>query len=166
MESKYTQDAARTDADELILNFCKAYYGAAGDIMYELYKAEVAQYKVASNYWINQKGADPTGGHLIRKYLFDENCWGGNADLLLGWYEKIENALAAVDSNSAYYNRIKIEGLNIRYLLAGIFNNTSKGTMAEISADAKNLGIDIFAEGNAYTSNGEYGQSGKIEDLK
>lgn len=166
MGKKYAENASRTDADGLILNFCKAYYGAAGEIMYELYKAEVAQYKVASNYWVYQKGADPTGGHLIRGYLFNENCWGGNADLLLDWYKKIENALALVESNSVYYNRIKIEGLNIRYLLVGIFKDTSKGTMAEIAADAKTLGIDIFAEGSAYTSDGKYGQSGKIENLQ
>lgn len=166
MGKKYAENASRTDADGLILNFCKAYYGAAGDIMYELYKAEVAQYKVASDYWINQKGADPTGGHLIRGYLFNRNCWGGNSNLLLGWYGKIENALATVGSGSEYYNRIKIEGLNIRYLLAGVFGNTAKGSMSDISADAKSLGIDIFAEGSAYTSDGKYGQSGKIEDLK
>lgn len=166
MGKKYAENASRTDADGLILNFCKAYYGAAGDIMYELYKAEVAQYKVASDYWINQKGADPTGGHLIRGYLFNRNCWGGNSDVLLGWYGKIENALATVESGSEYYNRIKIEGLNIRYLLAGVFGNTAKGSMSDISADAKSLGIDIFAEGSAYTSDGKYGQSGKIEDLK
>lgn len=166
MGKKYAENASRTDADGLILNFCKAYYGAAGEIMYELYKAEVAQYKVASDYWINQKGADPTGGHLIRGYLFNRNCWGGNADLLLDWYKKIENALATVESGSEYYNRIKIEGLNIRYLLAGVFGNTTKGSMSDISADAKSLGIDIFAEGSAYTSDGKYGQSGKIEDLK
>ena len=166
MGKKYAENASRTDADGLILNFCKAYYGAAGEIMYELYKAEVAQYKVASDYWINQKGADPTGGHLIRGYLFNRNCWGGNSNLLLGWYGKIENALATVESGSEYYNRIKIEGLNIRYLLAGVFGNTAKGSMSDISADAKSLGIDIFAEGSAYTSDGKYGQSGKIEDLK
>lgn len=166
MGKKYAENASRTDADGLILNFCKAYYGAAGEIMYELYKAEVAQYKVASDYWINQKGADPTGGHLIRGYLFNRNCWGGNSNLLLGWYGKIENALATVESGSEYYNRIKIEGLNIRYLLAGVFGNTTKGSMSDISADAKSLGIDIFAEGSAYTSDGKYGQSGKIEDLK
>lgn len=166
MGKKYAENASRTDADGLILNFCKAYYGAAGEIMYELYKAEVAQYKVASDYWINQKGADPTGGHLIRGYLFNRNCWGGNSNLLLGWYGKIENALATVESGSEYYNRIKIEGLNVRYLLAGVFGNTTKGSMSDISADAKSLGIDIFAEGSAYTSDGKYGQSGKIEDLK
>lgn len=166
MGKKYAENASRTDADGLILNFCKAYYGAAGEIMYELYKAEVAQYKVASDYWINQKGADPTGGHLIRGYLFNRNCWGGNSDVLLGWYGKIENALATVESGSEYYNRIKIEGLNIRYLLAGVFGNTAKGSMSDISTDAKSLGIDIFAEGSAYTSDGKYGQSGKIEDLK
>lgn len=166
MGKKYAENASRTDADGLILNFCKAYYGAAGEIMYELYKAEVAQYKVASDYWINQKGADPTGGHLIRGYLFNRNCWGGNSNLLLGWYGKIENALATVESGSEYYNRIKIEGLNIRYLLAGVFGNITKGSMSDISADAKTLGIDIFAEGSAYTSDGKYGQSGKIEDLK
>lgn len=166
MGKKYAENASRTDADGLILNFCKAYYGAAGEIMYELYKAEVAQYKVASDYWINQKGADPTGGHLIRGYLFNRNCWGGNSNLLLGWYGKIENALATVESGSEYYNRIKIEGLNIRYLLAGVFGNTAKGSMSDISTDAKSLGIDIFAEGSAYTSDGKYGQSGKIEDLK
>ncbi|MDD7187392.1 MAG: DUF4838 domain-containing protein, partial [Clostridia bacterium] len=166
MGKKYAENASRTDADGLILNFCKAYYGAAGEIMYELYKAEVAQYKVASDYWINQKGADPTGGHLIRGYLFNRNCWGGNSNLLLGWYGKIENALAMVESGSEYYNRIKIEGLNVRYLLAGVFGNTTKGSMSDISADAKSLGIDIFAEGSAYTSDGKYGQSGKIEDLK
>lgn len=166
MGKKYAENASRTDADGLILNFCKAYYGAAGDIMYELYKAEVAQYKVASDYWINQKGADPTGGHLIRGYLFNRNCWGGNSDVLLGWYGKIENALATVGSGSEYYNRIKVEGLNIRYLLAGVFGNTAKGSMSDISTDAKSLGIDIFAEGSAYTSDGKYGQSGKIEDLK
>lgn len=166
MGKKYAENASRTDADGLILNFCKAYYGAAGEIMYELYKAEVAQYKVASDYWINQKGADPTGGHLIRGYLFNRNCWGGNSNLLLGWYGKIENALATVESGSVYYNRVKIEGLNIRYLLAGVFGNTAKGSMSDISADAKSLGIDIFAEGSAYTSDGKYGQSGKIEDLK
>ena len=162
---KYAENAARTDADELILNFCKAYYGAAGEIMYELYKAEVSQYKVASDYWIKQKGGDPTGGHLIRNYLFNENCWGGNANLLLGWYGKIENALAAVESGSEYYNRVKVEGLNIRYLLAGVFGNTTKGTMSDIAADAKSLGIDRFAEGNAYTTDGKYDNSGKIEDL-
>ena len=166
MGKKYAENASRTDADGLILNFCKAYYGAAGEIMYELYKAEVAQYKVASDYWINQTGADPTGGHLIRGYLFNRNCWGGNSNLLLGWYGKIENALATVESGSVYYNRVKIEGLNIRYLLAGVFGNTAKGSMSDISADAKSLGIDIFAEGSAYTSDGKYGQSGKIEDLK
>lgn len=166
MGKKYAENASRTDTDGLILNFCKAYYGAAGEIMYELYKAEVAQYKVASDYWINQKGADPTGGHLIRGYLFNRNCWGGNSNLLLGWYGKIENALAMVESGSEYYNRIKIEGLNVRYLLAGVFGNTTKGSMSDISADAKSLGIDIFAEGSAYTSDGKYGQSGKIEDLK
>lgn len=166
MGKKYAENASRTDTDGLILNFCKAYYGAAGEIMYELYKAEVAQYKVASNYWVYQKGADPTGGHLIRGYLFNENCWGGNSNLLLGWYGKIENALATVESGSEYYNRIKIEGLNVRYLLAGVFGNTTKGSMSDISADAKSLGIDIFAEGSAYTSDGKYGQSGKIEDLK
>lgn len=166
MGKKYAENASRTDADGLILNFCNAYYGAAGEIMYELYKAEVAQYKVASDYWINQKGADPTGGHLIRGYLFNRNCWGGNSNLLLGWYGKIENALATVGSGSVYYNRVKVEGLNIRYLLAGVFGNTAKGSMSDISADAKSLGIDIFAEGSAYTSDGKYGQSGKIEDLK
>ena len=165
MGNKYAENAARTDADELILNFCKAYYGAAGEIMYELYKAEVAQYKVASDYWIKQKGGDPTGGHLIRNYLFNKNCWGGNANLLLGWYGKIENALAAVESGSEYYNRVKVEGLNIRYLLAGVFKNTTKGTMSDIAADAKSLGIDRFAEGNAYTTDGQYDNSGKIEDL-
>ena len=71
-----------------------------------------------------------------------------------------------VKSGSEYYNRIKIEGLNVRYLLAGVFGNTTKGSMSDISADAKSLGIDIFAEGSAYTSDGKYGQSGKIEDLK
>ena len=165
MGKKYAENAARKDADELILNFCKAYYGAAGEIMYELYKAEVSQYKVASDYWIKQKGGDPTGGHLIRNYLFNENCWGGNANLLLGWYGKIENALAAVESGSEYYNRVKVEGLNIRYLLAGVFKNTTKGTMSDIAADARSLGIDRFAEGNAYTTDGKYDNSGKIEDL-
>ena len=170
LQSKYGEDAYRTDGDTLILNFCNAYYGAAGNTMYELYKAYATAYKELSDYWTNLKGNDPSGCHMIRKYAFDENAWGGSDAKLLNLYAKIETALNEVEANSEEYKRIQVEGITYRYLLAGVFGNTTKGTIADIATDAKSLGIDIFAEGSPYTataggSGNHYNTSGKIEDL-
>ena len=170
LQSKYGENAYRTDGDTLILNFCNAYYGAAGNTMYELYKAYAAAYKEASDYWTNLKNSDPMGCHLIRKYAFDKNAWGGSDTKLLNLYAKIETALGEVEANSEEYKRIQVEGITYRYLLAGVFGNTTKGTIADIATDAKSLGIDIFAEGSPYTatagaSGNHYNTSGKIEDL-
>ena len=170
LQSKYGENAYRTDGDTLILNFCNAYYGAAGNTMYELYKAYAATYKEASDYWTNLKNSDPMGCHLIRKYAFDKNAWGGSDTKLLNLYAKIETALGEVEANSEEYKRIQVEGITYRYLLAGVFGNTTKGTIADIATDAKSLGIDIFAEGSPYTatagvSGNHYNTSGKIEDL-
>ena len=170
LQSKYGENAYRTDGDTLILNFCNAYYGAAGNTMYELHKAYAAAYKEASDYWTNLKNSDPMGCHLIRKYAFDKNAWGGSDTKLLNLYAKIETALGEVEANSEEYKRIQVEGITYRYLLAGVFGNTTKGTIADIATDAKSLGIDIFAEGSPYTatagaSGNHYNTSGKIEDL-
>ena len=175
LEKKFAENAYRTDLDELIEKFCNAYFGAAGATMHELYNAYAKAYKEASEYWANKKTVlrsygDPMGCHLIRKYAFDKNAWGGNDTKLLALYAKIETALGQVEQNSAEYKRIQVEGITYRYLLAGVFENTSKGTIAEIAADAKNLGIDIFSEGSSYTvtegaSGDHYNNSNKIEDL-
>ena len=170
LQRKYGENAYRTDGDTLILNFCNAYYGAAGNTMYELYKAYAAAYNEASDYWTNLKNSDPMGCHLIRKYAFDKNAWGGSDTKLLNLYAKIETALGEVEANSEEYKRIQVEGITYRYLLAGVFGNTTKGTIADIATDAKSLGIDIFAEGSPYTatagaSGNHYNTSGKIEDL-
>ena len=173
LQSKYAENAYRTDLETLISNFCDAYYGkAAGAAMKRALDKERAQYKKASEYWVNTKGGDPTGCHLIRKYLFDKNAWGGddNGATLLAIYAEIETALSQTEENSEEWKRIKVEGITFRYLLAGVYGNTTKGTMQEIASDAKSLGIEIFAEGDAYTatagaSGNHYSNSGKIDDL-
>ncbi len=170
LEKKFAENAYRTDLDELIEKFCNAYFGAAGSTMHELYNAYAKAYKEASEYWVSAKGNDPMGCHLIRKYAFDKNAWGGTDAKLLALYAKIETALSQVEQNSAEYKRIQVEGITYRYLLAGVFENTTYGTIAEIATDAKNLGIDIFCEGSPYTatpgaSGDHYNTSNKIEDL-
>ncbi len=174
MKSKYAENAYRTDEAELIRNFCNTYYGnaRAGELMYNFYMAERAQYKFASDMALKACGSDATGCHLIRDVLFDKKFWSANgnesADLLKGWCESLENALRMVNSESEYAKRIRREGIAIRYLLVGLFGDMSYGTMTDIIADAKECGITKFAEGIAYTFNG-YGEdasSGLIDHLQ
>lgn len=198
MKSKYAEDATRTDGDTLIRKFCDAYYGngntAIGEIMYNFYVAESAQYEYIAKQFTEN---DASGCHLIRGTLFDKKYWStegnGKADLLKSWCKSINEAAKkasdAFGSDSEYVKRIKREAISIRYLLVGLFEDkTYDNSMSDLATAAKGLGITQFAEGAAYTigkqesssgnvfkdwwnnvtSDNHYGgsESGKIENLK
>ena len=106
----------------------------------------------------NKKYWDDTpAGTIIKKY---------DASMLKGWYSNhIATALAKVDADSEYANRIKIEGLSIRYMAYAVYEDGTYGDFSAIITDAKTLGITRFAEGSASTKNGSFHVSGIIDNL-
>ena len=176
LKSKLAKDV-NADFESLIRNFCNAYYGAGGNDMYNLITAEREWYATLSAKTVQDKGKDMTGCHILgNSDLFNKKYWDDtpagaiikkyDASMLKGWYSNhIASALAKVDADSEYANRIKIEGLSIRYMAYAVYEDDTYGDFSAIITDAKTLGITRFAEGSASTKSGSFHVSGIIDNL-
>lgn len=180
LKSKLAKDV-NADADALIRNFCNAYYGSAGESMYNLLKAEQAWCKTLSETLTEDKGKDLTGCHIIgNSDLFNEKYWDDtpeksgifgtkityDASMLKGWYASyITAGLNAVLSGSVYEKRVKAEGIALRYMAYAVYGDETYGNFEGIKSDAKTLGITRFAEGNAFTKTSAYTIDGNIDNL-
>ena len=173
------------DVNTLIEDFCKAYYGAGWENMISLLSAEQSRYKIISDMSVSDNdGKDAIGCYVIRDVLFNKKYWDDtpttifftttfNASMLKNWYEKITAAITAVNSDASLTNeqkalfikRINIEGIAIRYMILAVYGDTTyDSSFSVLGTYAKSLGIDIFAEGAAWTSDGEI-VDGNIENL-
>lgn len=148
---------------------------ADGEKMYEFLTVYRAWYATLDGK-TTSGSKDKLGCHIISGMdIFNKKYWDDtpsgviiksyDASMLKGWYASyIEAALGAVDANSEYAKRIKIEGLSIRYMAYAVYGDSTYGDFATIASDAAALGVTRFAEGNAYTKSGSY-VSGEIAKL-
>ena len=174
LKSKLAKNV-NADLETLIRNFCNAYYGAGGEKMYEFLTVYRAWYATLDGK-TTSGSKDKLGCHIISGMdIFQKKYWDDtpsgvivksyDASMLKGWYANyIEAALGAVDANSDYAKRIKIEGLSIRYMAFAVYGDSTYGDFSAIASDAAALGVTRFAEGNAYTKSGSY-VSGEIANL-
>ena len=174
LKSKLAKNV-NADLETLIRNFCNAYYGAGGEKMYEFLTVYRAWYATLDGK-TTSGSKDKLGCHIISGMdIFNKKYWDDtpsgviiksyDASMLKGWYANyIEAALGAVDANSEYAKRIKIEGLSIRYMAYAVYGDSTYGDFSAIASDAAALGVTRFAEGNAYTKSGSY-VSGEIANL-
>lgn len=150
------------DVETLIKNFCDAYYGAASPFMQTLLKTERdwingtlkdrAVTGGKSNLgisggaaWINTSGNKKYWDEGTKKWY--QTSYTYDSSMLTTWYGYIANALEAAKGNTELENRVKAEGLTVRYLLAKVYSDTTYGTFDDIKADAKTIGMRYYAEG-------------------
>ena len=150
------------DVETLIKNFCDAYYGAASPFMQTLLKTERdwingtlkdrAVTGGKSNLgisdgaaWINTSGNKKYWDEGTKKWY--QTSYTYDSSMLTTWYGYIANALEATKGNTELENRVKAEGLTVRYLLAKVYSDTTYGTFDDIKADAKTIGMRYYAEG-------------------
>ena len=150
------------DVETLIKNFCDAYYGAASPFMQTLLKTERewidgtlkdrAVTGGKSNLgisggaaWINTSGNKKYWDEGTKKWY--QTSYTYDSSMLTTWYGYIANALEAAKGNTELENRVKAEGLTVRYLLAKVYSDTTYGTFDDIKADAKIIGMRYYAEG-------------------
>lgn len=150
------------DVETLIKNFCDAYYGAASPFMQTLLKTERdwingtlkdrAVTGGKSNLgisdgaaWINTSGNKKYWDEGTKKWY--QTSYTYDSSMLTTWYGYIANALEAAKGNTELENRVKAEGLTVRYLLAKVYSDTTYGAFDDIKADAKTIGMRYYAEG-------------------
>lgn len=150
------------DVETLIKNFCDAYYGAASPFMQTLLKTERdwingtlkdrAVTGGKSNFgisdgaaWINTSGNKKYWDEGTKKWY--QTSYTYDSSMLTTWYGYIANALEAAKGNTELENRVKAEGLTVRYLLAKVYSDTTYGAFDDIKADAKTIGMRYYAEG-------------------
>ncbi len=151
---------ADTTMQVLIKQFCKAYYGEeAGEYMVDLLNAEQAMLNAASQTHVDAlfSDIDYSASFAYYSQMTNKKYWGNdNGATLKSWYTGyIQAAIDAINANGeytteekqAYIDRINVEGLAVRYMLYEVYSNTTYGTLAQIIADAKALGIDYYKEG-------------------
>ena len=175
LKAKLAKDV-NADVETLIKNFCNAYYGAGGEKMYEFLTIYRAWYKTLDGK-TTSSNKDSLGCHMIGGMdIFNKKYWDDtpsgtifksyDASMLKGWYANyIEAALNLVEADSDYAKRIKTEGLFVRYMAYAVYGDSTYGDFAAIATDAKALGIEKFAEGNAYVKSGSY-VDGSIDNLQ
>ena len=175
LKAKLAKDV-NADVEMLIKNFCNAYYGAGGEKMYEFLTVYRAWYKTLDGK-TTSSNKDALGCHMIGGMdIFNKKYWDDtpsgtifksyDASMLKGWYANyIEAALNLVKADSDYAKRIKTEGLFVRYMAYAVYGDSTYGDFAAIATDAKALGIERFAEGNAYVKSGNY-VDGSIDNLQ
>lgn len=153
------------DVAALTKEFCDAYYGAASEYMQQLLKL---QQEWSETLATRSKGVNATHGETLGMvhsgtYLLNTNCWDEGAktwalgsvkydnSMLKTWYGYITNALAAVEGDDELQNRVRLEGLSIRYLAVRVYDSAvvSGDTVAKIIEDAKALGVKYYAEGKS-----------------
>lgn len=150
------------DVETLIKNFCDAYYGAASPFMQTLLKTErdwingtLKDRAVTSGKsnlgisdgaaWINTSGNKKYWDEGTKKWY--QTSYTYDSSMLTTWYGYIANALEAAKGNTELENRVKAEGLTVRYLLAKVYSDTTYGAFDDIKADAKTIGMRYYAEG-------------------
>ena len=150
------------DVETLIKNFCDAYYGAASPFMQTLLKTErdwingtLKDRAVTSGKsnlgisdgaaWINTSGNKKYWDEGAKKWY--QTSYTYDSSMLTTWYGYIANALEAAKGNTDLENRVKAEGLTVRYLLAKVYSDTTYGAFDDIKADAKTIGMRYYAEG-------------------
>ena len=150
------------DVETLIKNFCNAYYGAASPFMQTLLKTErdwingtLKDRAVTSGKsnlgisdgaaWINTSGNKKYWDEGTKKWY--QTSYTYDSSMLATWYGYIANALEAAKGNTELENRVKAEGLTVRYLLAKVYSDTTYGAFDDIKADAKTIGMRYYAEG-------------------
>lgn len=150
------------DVETLIKNFCDAYYGAASPFMQTLLKTErdwingtLKDRAVTSGKsnlgisdgaaWINTSGNKKYWDEGTKKWY--QTSYTYDSSMLTTWYGYIANALEAAKGNTDLENRVKAEGLTVRYLLAKVYSDTTYGAFDDIKADAKTIGMRYYAEG-------------------
>ncbi len=161
--------------DQLIKDFCNAYYGAAGETMYELLKMEeehmngIQAIMAEENIWFNGEKFDSTvdissyytlmttrGGALsptgsTRTELLRDVYWGGNTNIFTSWYAKIAEALSKDGLTAKQIERIQVEAIAIRYMSLKVHGEAvvSGDTIAQVKKDAASYGIRMYSEGGA-----------------
>ena len=150
------------DVETLIKNFCDAYYGAASPFMQTLLKTErdwingtLKDRAVTSGKsnlgisdgaaWINTSGNKKYWDEGTKKWY--QTSYTYDSSMLTTWYGYIANALEAAKGNTELENRVKAEGLTVRYLLAKVYSDTTYGAFDDIKTDAKTIGMRYYAEG-------------------
>ena len=163
LKGKVAQNAYMTDEefDAIIENFCNAYYGSGGTYMKQLLKAIMDWYPTVTSRSTNVAGAGHGGSWLANI----KECWDDGHTILWKttydsrkmktWYGYVTSALNAVENDGSltteqkqiYEDRINVEGISIRFMLAFTYADTTYGDVNSIISDAKALGIDYYAEG-------------------
>ena len=154
------------DLSTLIANFCDGYYGEASSYMQALLNAEIAWYPTIAqrtkeaNGGVEKAGIMSGASWLLgnnKNYWDDTASWLGNYDnsMLVNWYKNVTNALSAV-SDTEIQNRIKVEGLALRYLSLKMFEKAlvSGDSYATLINEATALGITMFGESNGIANMG------------
>ena len=163
LRAKVAQNVYMTDEefDQAIEDFCNAYYGAGGAYMKQLIGAIMEWYPTVTSRSSNVAGAGHGGSWLAHL----KECWDdGHKSLfstkydsckMLTWYGYVLSALDAVENDGTltdeekliFRDHINTEGISIRFMLAFTYGDKTYGDVNAIIADAKALGIDLYAEG-------------------
>ncbi len=157
--------------DQLIRDFCNAYYGAAGEIMYDLLKMEedhmngiqaimseqtiyfngnkFASTVDISSYYNLMTTKEGNGiVYATRTEMLRDVYWGGDTNIFTIWYAEITKALACDGLTDEQIERIQVEAIAIRYMSLKVHRKAvySGDSMAKIITDAKALGITMYSE--------------------
>ncbi len=162
------------DMDTLIKNFCNAYYGAAGETMYDLLKMEedhlngiqaimsqqtiyfngnkfASTTDISSYYTLMPTKGSSSYSASTRTEMLRDVYWGGSTNIFTSWYAKIAEALAKDGLTDAQIERIQVEAIAIRYMSLKVHGEAvvSGDTMAKVASDAADYGITMYSEGGA-----------------
>ena len=141
----------------LIAEFCDGYYGEGSSYMQALLNSEIAWYPTIAQRTKEENGEEKSGimsGSVWVEYksYWDDteysSIWNRyDNSMLVTWYKNVTNALNAV-SDTEIQNRIKVEGLALRYLSLKSFGTAlvSGDTYAVLIKEATALGITMFSE--------------------
>ncbi len=163
------------DVDTLIRGFCNAYYGVAGQAMYDLLKLEethlngIQAIMAEEDIWFNgDKFSEMTdisayynlmetkGGSLFAsgsarpemlRNVYWKNSSGNN--VFVDWYAKITEALAQDGLTAEQIERIQVEAIAMRYMSLKVHGAAVVGgdTMQKVEDDAISYGITMYSEG-------------------
>ena len=176
-------DITEEEFNQLIVNFFNAYYGAAGTYMKQAFDLEFStitnpvspgendydNYYGKKNdrkfpfylrgYYYNKKSGFPSKYQTVT--FFENSSKTG----IMDYYDK---ALNAVSGNKTLEDRVKLDGLALRYWYWGCntpesdnniyggglsfgYKNARQETFEQIIADAKKLGVTQWGEGAQFT---------------
>lgn len=176
LQSNLAKDC-NADVNALIQKFMNDYFADASNAMLKLLSAERSWYSVLYERLAEVDSAENaqvgylfSSGWLNWSALWDDDVvWSGTStsgadeSMLLTWYSYVEEAYAAIEKYKTsdptlyteLYERIQLEAIPVRYLLAWQFDNTTYGTMEDIYNDCVALGMTRFGESHSFENKEE-----------